>query len=164
MKRIPAAIASLVLSALLITLVVCFFVGRFGSLRFGGGPGFSPHWMMGGHMGVVMMLFWVIVILAFVFLVSGLFTTHHGSSDTPRGEPDALEILNALVDCDGHIIATPLYAWTYSGLMKTFLDRFISLVTGFTSDAHKSLIEGKRAALLVTCGGPVDKRRRRHFS
>ncbi len=54
-----------------------------------------PYGMMGasGGMGVVMILFWLIVIVALVLLLSGIFTgrgTIHGDA---RQAPDALQIL-----------------------------------------------------------------------
>ncbi len=52
-----------------------------------------PYGMMGGHTGVVMMLFWVIVIVALIVLVSGVFTSRRGSSGLFPSESDAIEIL-----------------------------------------------------------------------
>ena len=60
-----------------------------------------------------------------------------------------------LQGCEGVVYATPLYGWDFSGQMKLFLDRHFSLVSGWGSPGHHSRLDGKRAALLVTCAGPV---------
>jgi hypothetical protein len=41
--------------------------------------------------------------------------------------------------------------------MKALIDRHFCLVTGYGTADLKSLVEGKRTALLVTCAGPVEK-------
>jgi multimeric flavodoxin WrbA len=82
-----------------------------------------------------------------------------GYPDEPgcaQDDDDAMEIFDSLMKSDAIVLASPLYMWNFAAPMKVFLDRCISLVTGYTSSAHKSLIEGKRTALLVTCGGPVE--------
>ena len=73
-----------------------------------------------------------------------------------QDDDDALQIFDRLIESDAIIFATPLYLWNFAAPMKVFLDRCICLVTGYTSSAHKSLIEGKRTGLLVTCGGPIE--------
>lgn len=40
--------------------------------------------------------------------------------------------------------------------MKPPIDRHFCLVTGYGAADLKSLVEGKRTALLVTCAGPVE--------
>jgi hypothetical protein len=40
--------------------------------------------------------------------------------------------------------------------MKALIDRHFCLITGYGTPDYKSLFEGKRTALLVTCGGPVE--------
>ncbi len=71
-------------------------------------------------------------------------------------DDDGNKLFKAMIDCDAILLATPLYMWTYAAPMKTFLDRCLCLVTGYTGGDHKSLIEGRRTALLVTCAGPMD--------
>jgi multimeric flavodoxin WrbA len=66
------------------------------------------------------------------------------------------KIFREMIDCDAILFASPLFMWTYAAPMKTFIDRCLCLVTGYTSSKHKSLIKGKRTGLLVTCAGPLD--------
>ena len=69
---------------------------------------------------------------------------------------DAQAILKSMTEADAIVYATPLYCWDFAGQIKPLLDRHLSLVTGYLDPAtHRSHIEGKRLALLVTCGGPV---------
>ena len=71
-------------------------------------------------------------------------------------QDDGNAILASIAAADAVIYATPLYCWDFSGQMKPLIDRHISLVTGFMDPAtHKSHVEGTRAGLLVTCGGPA---------
>lgn len=69
-------------------------------------------------------------------------------------DDDITPILGKIVDADIVIFATPLFMWSYTAQMKALLDRTFCLVTGFGTDKHKSLVEGKRWGLLVTCAGP----------
>lgn len=70
-------------------------------------------------------------------------------------QDDGNGLLEAMAGADALIYATPLYGWDFSSQMKPLLDRHLSFVTGFMDPtAHKSHLEGKTAALLVTCGGP----------
>jgi hypothetical protein len=39
--------------------------------------------------------------------------------------------------------------------MKTLIDRHFCLVKNYATPEHKSFLEGKTTALLVTCTGPV---------
>jgi len=71
-------------------------------------------------------------------------------------EDDGGAILAALAAADAVVYATPLYAWSFTGHLKPLLDRHLALVTGFHDPAaHRSHLAGKRAGLVVTCGGPV---------
>jgi len=69
---------------------------------------------------------------------------------------DVLPIFERLMTSDAVIYATPLYCWSFPSQMKAFLDRHFCLATGYGTSECKSLLEGKRTALLVTCGGPVE--------
>ena len=93
MKRISTIFFSLGLSVALIALAVWFLGSPQGLYRFGSGRWFVPYGMMGGHTGVVMMLFWVIVIVALILLASGVFTSRRDPYGLSHGEPDAMEIL-----------------------------------------------------------------------
>jgi len=67
-------------------------------------------------------------------------------------------ILKSIVDADAVVYATPLYCWSWSGQLKPLMDRHLSFVTGYLDPAtHKSHLEGKTLALLVTCGGPDEE-------
>ena len=44
----------------------------------------------------------------------------------------------------------------FTSQMKALFDRHYSLVTGYGSPDYVSLLRGRRTALLVTCGGPVE--------
>lgn len=65
---------------------------------------------------------------------------------------DAVMILNKHIAADVIIYATPLYVWSFSAQMKALLNRQYCLVK-WNATESSSLFEGKRTALLVTCGG-----------
>ncbi|MCD6216419.1 flavodoxin family protein [bacterium] len=69
---------------------------------------------------------------------------------------DGNMILEKMISADAIVISSPLYIWSFSAQIKALLDRTVSLISGYMSPEHKSLIENKRAALLVTCAGPVE--------
>ena len=56
-----------------------------------------------------------------------------------------------VIDADLALIATPLYAWSYTGQIKPFLDRGMALVKVVGREDRKSLIAGKPLGLVVTC-------------
>jgi len=68
----------------------------------------------------------------------------------------ATDVLKRIVDADAIVYAAPLYMWGLPSKMHGLLERHLSLVTGYMSDNFKSLVEGKRTAYLLTCGGPVE--------
>jgi multimeric flavodoxin WrbA len=65
------------------------------------------------------------------------------------------EIFLRLIGCDGFIVASPLFCWGFSSQLKAFIDRMFCLVTPMVGKNH-SLIEGKRAAMIITCAGPEE--------
>lgn len=69
---------------------------------------------------------------------------------------DAVALFERMLGSDAVIYASPLYCWNFPSQMKAFIDRHFCLVTGYGGPDYKSLIEGKRTALLVTCSGPVE--------
>ncbi len=69
---------------------------------------------------------------------------------------DTVSIFERMMSSDAVVYASPLYCWSFSSQLKAFLDRHFCLVTGYNTADYKSLLEGKRSALLVTCGGPVE--------
>jgi multimeric flavodoxin WrbA len=69
---------------------------------------------------------------------------------------EAEAVFERMMTSDVVIYASPLYGWEFTSQIKPLLDRHFCLATGFGSPNHSSLLEGKRTALLVTCGGPVE--------
>ena len=70
-------------------------------------------------------------------------------------DDDSKEIFDKMIQSDAIIYATPLYMWGFAAQLKALIDRQMCLVRGFMTSDHRSFIEDKPAALLVTCGGPV---------
>jgi len=64
------------------------------------------------------------------------------------------EYLAYLIDADAILIASPLYAWGFSGQLKIMLDHAYSLAKP-SPDGTRSLIAGKRMGFLITAAGPV---------
>lgn len=69
---------------------------------------------------------------------------------------DVVGIQEKLMAVDTVIFATPLYCWGFTSQMKALIDRQFCLVKGSGTPAYKSLVEGKKTVLLVTCAGPVE--------
>ena len=69
---------------------------------------------------------------------------------------DAESLFERMMRADALVYASPLYMWGLPSQMKALIDRHYCLVTGYFTPDHKSLLAGKRMALLVTCGGPVE--------
>ncbi len=71
-------------------------------------------------------------------------------------EDDVQGIFQRILKADVVVYAAPLYMWGFPAGMHALLERHLGLVTGYMGPNYKSLIEGKRVALLVTSGGPVE--------
>ncbi len=69
---------------------------------------------------------------------------------------DGNDLLERVMAADAIVYATPLYMWGVTSALHAFLERHLSLVSGYMSEDWNSLIAGKPAALLVACGGPVE--------
>ena len=69
---------------------------------------------------------------------------------------DAVAIFENMMSADAVVYASPLYCWGFSSQMKALIDRHFCLMTGYGSPEYISLLDGKRTALLVTCGGPIE--------
>jgi multimeric flavodoxin WrbA len=54
---------------------------------------------------------------------------------------------------DAVIFASPLYMWGVTGPLKMLFDRSLCLVRGWGTPEHRSFIDGKRVAQLITCAG-----------
>ena len=98
MNRKTSTLMSLGISAALIVGAIWFLYDQ--HRWFGGGRGwYMPHQSMmfgygGGYMGIVMILFWVVILAAVVLVISGVFS---GRSSSSRGQipppPDAMDVL-----------------------------------------------------------------------
>jgi multimeric flavodoxin WrbA len=69
---------------------------------------------------------------------------------------DAVAIFEKMIEADAIVYASPLYCWSFSSQIKPIIDRHFCLVTSYGTPEHNSLIGGKRAALLMTCAGPIE--------
>jgi len=69
----------------------------------------------------------------------------------------ATDFLKSIVEVDAVVYASPLYMWGFASKLHGFLERHLSLVTGYGGGPdYVSLLEGKKVAYLLTCGGPVE--------
>jgi multimeric flavodoxin WrbA len=73
-----------------------------------------------------------------------------------RQHDDAVGIFKRMIASDAIVYATPLYTYGFTSQMKALIDREYCLVTGYGSPEYRSLLKGKRSALLVTCGGGIE--------
>lgn len=71
---------------------------------------------------------------------------------------DMQQIFDTLLDCDLIVFATPVYSWYCTPPMKSVLDRMVYGMNKFYGEARgPALWRGKSAALITTCGYPVEK-------
>lgn len=70
---------------------------------------------------------------------------------------DAVGIFERLMASDAIVYATPLYVWDFTAQMKAFIDRHYCLVKWAGGEVTGTLLKGKRAALLVTCGDVAEQ-------
>lgn len=71
-------------------------------------------------------------------------------------EDDAVSLLERMMHSDAVIYASPLYFFSFSSQMKALIDRHFCMVKGYGTPVCKSLFEGKRIGLLVTCHGQIE--------
>lgn len=69
---------------------------------------------------------------------------------------DGKQILERILAADVVIYATPLYVWSYSAQLKALMDRHYCLVKWREGIKAAQLMQGKPAALLVTCGDDIE--------
>ena len=94
MKRSSSTLLSIGFSAALIAAGIWFLCSRYGIGYGSRGLWFMPYGMMAaGGMGVVMILFWGIVVVAIALIFSGAFAGRNRTQDDPHGRPEALQIL-----------------------------------------------------------------------
>ncbi len=79
MKRKTSTLFSLGFSAVLISAAIWFLYSYATGRWIGGRWGMGYHHMMGGGMGIVMGIFWIVLIGAFILLVSGAINGIRGS-------------------------------------------------------------------------------------
>ncbi len=68
-----------------------------------------------------------------------------------RQRDDALAIFARIEAADLIVYASPVYAWSITAQLKALFDRHYCLVKW--NAGEKALLGGRRAMLLVTCGG-----------
>ena len=94
MNRKTSILLSLGVSAVLIAAAVWLLYRHNAGTWMGNGQwGMGYHHMMGGGMGIVMIIFWVVLIGALVLLVSGVINGIRGSQANDDGLRKPLEIL-----------------------------------------------------------------------
>lgn len=71
---------------------------------------------------------------------------------------DMAEIFSKILNCDLLVLASPIYSWYCTPPMKASLDRLVYGMNKYYGDEKgPSLWEGKRVALITTCGYPKEK-------
>lgn len=65
-----------------------------------------------------------------------------------------MDIVNTMEEYDDYVFATPVYWYSMSGLMKTFLDRLTDLTTDEHKETGKSL-KGKSVSV-IAAGSDID--------
>lgn len=75
-----------------------------------------------------------------------------------RTQDDAYDLFDHVLACDLLVLATPIYSWYCTPPMKALLDRFVYGMNKYYGDERGPAIwEGKKVALIVTCGYPPEK-------
>ena len=69
---------------------------------------------------------------------------------------DADEILREILAADLTVYAAPVYCWSVPAQMKALIDRHYCMVKWEGGEVAAALMAGKRAALLLTCGGDAE--------
>ena len=95
MNRKASTLLSLGVSAILVAAAIwLLYTFNTGMFMGRGRWGIGGHHMMGGGMGVIMTIFWVVLVSALVLLVSGAINGIRGARPNDDGLQDPLEILN----------------------------------------------------------------------
>ncbi len=94
MNRTTSTLLSLGVSAVLIAVGVWFLYDHSVGIWPGHGHwAMGHHGMMGGGMGIVMIIFWIVLIAAFVLLISGTVNGIRCVKQNQDNKPTSLEIL-----------------------------------------------------------------------
>lgn len=74
-------------------------------------------------------------------------------------QDDMQPILKAVEESDVLLFASPIYIWSSPAPVKAVIDRLVYCGCKYYGDNPKgpSLFQGKKVALLCTCGYPVEK-------
>jgi len=80
------------------------------------------------------------------------------STDAPGCvvQDDMQKIIAAMLDAEAIVYASPLYMWGVTGQLKLVYDRGMCLVKDYMGPNHRSFVEDAKAALVMTCMGPVE--------
>lgn len=70
---------------------------------------------------------------------------------------DFMGIFDKIITADLIVYASPVYVWDFSAQLKALIDRHYCLVKWKNRENTHYLLEGKRTALLSTCGGSAEK-------
>lgn len=71
---------------------------------------------------------------------------------------DMQEIFDSVLACDLLVLATPIYSWYCTPPVKAVLDRLVYGMNKYYGEKKgPALWAGKKAALVTTCGYPVEK-------
>ncbi|MHC4660321.1 MAG: flavodoxin family protein [Planctomycetota bacterium] len=79
-----------------------------------------------------------------------------GFGDCAQKKDDGNEILKQMMDSHAILVSSPLYCWSFTAKLHALFNRAISLVKDPMSDNHRTGIQGKLAALLITAAGPFE--------
>lgn len=71
-------------------------------------------------------------------------------------QDDALKIFDRILAADAVIYGSPVFCWSWTAQIKPLIDRHFCLIVETGAGNYKSLIEGKKMALVGTCAGPVE--------
>lgn len=69
---------------------------------------------------------------------------------------DTEDILRQIIAADLTVYAAPVYCWSVPAQMKALIDRHYCMVKWQDGEVVAAMMEGKRAALLLTCGGDAE--------
>lgn len=75
-------------------------------------------------------------------------------------DDDMQQIVDAVMESELLILATPIYSWYCTPPMKAMLDRLVYAMNMYYGDGEErgpSLWQGKKVALITTSGYPADK-------